>query len=387
MKIAYLHGLESSIDPKDPKIIFLNDNFDKAYMPSINYRDDSTFDKLYKDIKSLNPDLIVGSSMGGYVSYLIGSKLSIPVLLFNPALVGRTFDPVVDDSNLKKTRIDIRFGKSDSVISGKDVRKYLKDNKVSFNHTEYTGGHRVPTDVFINNIKEVLDTSEIYNKIEKNKHTMKHVQLFEQFVNEALSFDKKGIKAKLEDKVRIAKIAVEKWGDSYEKVLAKTEASLKSGKLPSYKEPLMVQGDEKQNTYDIFIGRNAVQLAEKISKVIKKYKKYEVEQSSVGAAAGWSGTARSTVGGTIEGRANFSNGNSSFLIAVTCGGGIDRSVKDKMFQEIYELMFVLDQYNSSDGGVMFSHSTGTNYDTIGLTSSSYSLNSSFSEQLKKIMNG
>lgn len=196
MKIAYLHGLESSIDQKDPKIIFLNNNFDKAYMPSINYRDDSTFDKLYKDIKSLNPDLIVGSSMGGYVSYLIGSKLSIPVLLFNPAMVGRTFDPVVDDSNLKKTRIDIRFGKSDSVISGKDVRKYLKDNKVSFDHTGYTGGHRVPADVFINSIKEVLDMSEIYNKIEKSQYKMKHVRLFEEFSEEiAHEYDFVGMQA------------------------------------------------------------------------------------------------------------------------------------------------------------------------------------------------
>ena len=169
MKIAYLHGLESSIDQKDPKIIFLNENFDKAYMPSINYRDDSTFDKLYKDIKSLNPDLIVGSSMGGYVSYLIGSKLSIPVLLFNPAMVGRTFDPVVDDSDLKKTKIEIRFGKSDSVVSGKEVRKYFKDNKVSFNHTVYDGGHRVPADAFINSIKDMLSMSEIYNKIEKSE--------------------------------------------------------------------------------------------------------------------------------------------------------------------------------------------------------------------------
>ena len=185
MKIAYLHGLESSIDQKDPKIIFLNKNFDKAYMPSINYRDDNTFDKLYKDIKSLNPDLIVGSSMGGYVSYLIGSKLSIPVLLFNPAVINRTFDPVVDDSDLKKTKIEIRFGKSDSVVSGREVRKYFKDNKVSFNHAVYDGGHRVPADVFINSIKDMLSMSEIYNKIEKSEYIMKHVQLFEQFVNEA----------------------------------------------------------------------------------------------------------------------------------------------------------------------------------------------------------
>ena len=215
---------------------------------------------------------------------------------------------------------------------------------------------------------------------------MKNVKLFEEFVNESISFDKKGIKAKLEDKVRIAKIAVEKWGGSYEKVLATAEASLKSGKLPSYKEPLMVQGDDKQDNYDIFQGRNAVQLAEKISKVIKKYKKYEVEQSSTGAAAGWSGTARSTVGGAIEGRSNFNPGGryESFLIAVTCGSGIDRKIKEKMFQEIYELMFVLDQYNSSDGGVMFDYSSGTNYDTIGLTNSSYQFGNAPS--LRDIMN-
>jgi len=185
MKIAYLHGLESTIDQKDPKIIFLNKNFDSVYAPSINYQDDKTFNKLYKSIKSLNPDLIVGSSMGGYVSYLIGSKLSIPVLLFNPAMVGRTFDPVVDDSGLKKTKINIRFGKSDSVINGSAVRSFFKENGISFNHIVYNGGHRVPTDVFIDSIKGVLGMDEMYDKIEKIQHSMKHIKLFEQFTSEA----------------------------------------------------------------------------------------------------------------------------------------------------------------------------------------------------------
>ena len=38
MKIVYLHGLESNIDQKDPKIIFLNNNFDEVFTPSINYK-------------------------------------------------------------------------------------------------------------------------------------------------------------------------------------------------------------------------------------------------------------------------------------------------------------------------------------------------------------
>ena len=185
MKIAYLHGLESTIDQKDPKIIFLNKNFDSVYAPSINYQDDKTFNKLYKSIKSLNPDLIVGSSMGGYVSYLIGSKLSIPVLLFNPAMVGRTFDPVVDDSGLKKTKINIRFGKSDSVISGSAVRSFFKENGVSFDHETYDGGHRVPADIFIDSIKEVLGMDEVHTKTGKSRRSMKRIRLFEEFINEA----------------------------------------------------------------------------------------------------------------------------------------------------------------------------------------------------------
>ena len=185
MKIAYLHGLESTIDQKDPKIIFLNKNFDSVYAPSINYQDDKTFNKLYKSIKSLNPDLIVGSSMGGYVSYLIGSKLSIPVLLFNPAVADRAFDPVVDDSGLKKTKINIRFGKSDSVISGSAVRSFFKENGVSFNHETYDGGHRVPADIFIDSIKEVLGMDEVHTKTGKSRRSMKRIRLFEEFINEA----------------------------------------------------------------------------------------------------------------------------------------------------------------------------------------------------------
>ena len=216
---------------------------------------------------------------------------------------------------------------------------------------------------------------------------MKKVQLFEQFLNESVQFGKKGIKAKLEDKVRIAKIAVERWGNMYDKTLKQVEAAAKSGNLPNYKNPLMVQGDSEQDSYDIFVGRNAALLAFEISKVVKKYKKYETEKSSTPAAGGWSGTMRSSIGGEIEGRANFNpGGRRSYVIAVTCGSGIDSSVRDKMFQELYELMFVLDQYNSSDGGVMFNYESGTNYHTIGLTCGEYQLSNPTARSVEGIIN-
>lgn len=179
MKIAYLHGLESSIDKKDPKIIFMNSAFDEVYAPSINYKDPSTFNKLFNDIKKLQPDLIVGSSMGGYVSYLIGSKLSIETILFNPAMIGRSFDPIVDNSSLRGSTHNIYSGKNDKVIDGEAVKKYFNEEGIgNFKYNYYNGEHRVPSDVFINAIKNVLKISEI------NK-TMKYIKLFENFVNES----------------------------------------------------------------------------------------------------------------------------------------------------------------------------------------------------------
>ena len=71
MKVVYLHGLESTSRPSNPKIKWLNSNFDEVYAPQIDYKKEKTFKELLSKIKSMNPDLIVGSSMGGYFSYIL----------------------------------------------------------------------------------------------------------------------------------------------------------------------------------------------------------------------------------------------------------------------------------------------------------------------------
>ena len=202
MKIVYLHGLESNADQKDPKIIFLNNNFDEVFTPSINYKDKNTFAKLFSKIKAINPDLIVGSSMGGYFAYLIGSKLSIETVLFNPAVVGRAFDPIVDDTNLSGARHNVFLGKSDNVISGKDIKSYLNSNGVgNFKYRSYKGGHRVSEDTFINSIKNIAgikenDSSQIYTKRKYIK--MKHIKTITELasnINESKFNKKKLMKA------------------------------------------------------------------------------------------------------------------------------------------------------------------------------------------------
>lgn len=228
-------------------------------------------------------------------------------------------------------------------------------------------------------------SSNIDESLVEEGEPKEKVLKLDEYLNEAVAFGKKAIQAKLQDKLKIAYKAIEKWGDSYQGQLERVEDAITKGLDAN--NILHIQGDEKKDRYEIFQGNNATRLSLAIAKVINKYKKYETEQSSVPAAAGWSGTMRSTVGGKIEGRSNFSpDGRRTYLIAVTVGSGIKRSIREKIFQEVYELLFIFDEYNSSDGGVMVDSSSGTNYHTIGLTSGQYSFNRNASLGFSQIMN-
>ncbi len=120
------------------------------------YHKKESFTSITAHIKKQNPDYIIGSSMGGYFAYLIGATLKIPTILFNPAVIGRFFDPVVDDSNLKETSHNVFLGKTDEVIDGALVQSYFSTYGLgNFAYTTYDGAHQVSVEVFINTIKNV----------------------------------------------------------------------------------------------------------------------------------------------------------------------------------------------------------------------------------------
>ena len=168
MKIAYLHGLESKIKSTDAKIIWIKDNIKDSFIPTIDYKSYGIFKSLFSVIETMKPDLIVGSSMGGYFSYLIGSKLKINTLLFNPAMINRSIELHVDDTSLKPTSHTVYLGKNDNVIKGSDIRSYFQKSGVGkFTYEQYDGSHRVPEDVFINAIKKTLGITES----DQSKHT------------------------------------------------------------------------------------------------------------------------------------------------------------------------------------------------------------------------
>ena len=155
MKVWYLHGLESA--PGGPKVDFLKEVADEVYAPAMDYTSHKAFGELYREItKKGKPDLIIGSSMGGYFADAIASHFGIEVILFNPALHSRTIERNLPygNTNYKKTFV---VGTEADVINPK-LTKALAD--LSANWIEIEGmGHRTTLNVF----------KDIYNKVVLNE--------------------------------------------------------------------------------------------------------------------------------------------------------------------------------------------------------------------------
>ena len=143
-RIVYLHGLES--EPGGTKVSFLATK-GTVYAPAMDYK---TLD-LDEFIHTLGmPDLIIGSSMGGYVADIIGSRLGSDVLLFNPALHSREIDPEYEYYNNGYIRT-IVLGTEDNVINPELTKKLWSIHGNEAEYDEIEGmGHRTPLDVFIN---------------------------------------------------------------------------------------------------------------------------------------------------------------------------------------------------------------------------------------------
>lgn len=152
MNVWYLHGLESAVG--GPKVDFLNSVADRVFAPKMVYSNPNMFKTLLEAARIDKPDLIIGSSMGGYFADALGSHLDVEVLLFNPALHSRIIEPIgvtYGETNWKRNFV---VGTEDKVINPKATRVY-KDLAKSW--TEIEGmGHRTSLAVFKDIYKKVI---------------------------------------------------------------------------------------------------------------------------------------------------------------------------------------------------------------------------------------
>ncbi len=128
MKALYIHGLHSSPNPK--KLDIIEGLGLEVVSPFIDYEKEKG--EVYQRVKSYaienNIDLIIGSSLGGFIGFWLAKDLNIPALLFNPALYFepmQAFIPKVDCDKIPP--IYVCLGEKDTQVNPADVRKYIEE--------------------------------------------------------------------------------------------------------------------------------------------------------------------------------------------------------------------------------------------------------------------
>jgi hypothetical protein len=149
MRAAFFHGLESKPFSEKNQILIEHYGEDNVYAPAMDYRDPWLFDTVLKEIRERDIELLIGSSMGGYFAYCLSTMTGIPTVLFNPAVIGRSFDPVTEQG-LISSKHRVILGVNDDVIDPiKSTDYFMRHGIGEFEYYKEDIGHRIPREVFI----------------------------------------------------------------------------------------------------------------------------------------------------------------------------------------------------------------------------------------------
>ena len=152
-KVLYLHGLESN--QGGPKVDFLANEF-IVHAPKMDYKDSELNIKMFFTMQDFQPDLIIGSSMGGYVADILAEKYGKPAILFNPALHNRSFEPAIEypiegeQAELQERKVVV-LGKNDEVIPPY-LTKIMLESNFNYKIVLEEMGHQTPLNIFIDTI-------------------------------------------------------------------------------------------------------------------------------------------------------------------------------------------------------------------------------------------
>lgn len=152
MRVWYFHGLESRQGGK--KVEFLHTKATLVFAPAMEYDNPDYFATLLAKAEQEKPDLVIGSSMGGYFADALASHTGTAVLLFNPALHSRS-KPIALEYGTKQYIQNIVVGAKDAVIDPEITRSkiiYCENFWV-----EPDMEHRTPFETFEHYVNRVLD--------------------------------------------------------------------------------------------------------------------------------------------------------------------------------------------------------------------------------------
>ena len=153
-KIMYIHGLESS--QGGPKVDVLEKHFE-VLAPKCDYKDnENIFFDLLSQAQLFQPDIIIGSSMGGYMAYYISQHIDKPIILFNPALAHQPIKRKIEWGP-NKPDVYLGLGFYDEVVPSFSCFNILGDSIVTAHFGKHK--HQTPLDFFLKVIREVTGLS------------------------------------------------------------------------------------------------------------------------------------------------------------------------------------------------------------------------------------
>lgn len=128
MKALYIHGLHSNPNPDKLKI--LEEAKLKVIAPFIDY--DTEQGAVYGRVKAIakeeQVDLIIGSSMGGFIGYWLAKDLKVPALLYNPALYFKSVQEFIPELEPNSNPpLFFCLGEKDKTVNPIEVKAYIKN--------------------------------------------------------------------------------------------------------------------------------------------------------------------------------------------------------------------------------------------------------------------
>lgn len=171
MNILFLHGLDSK--PYQDRIDLLS-KYGTVEMPFINYRTEKdVFGRISKIVESFNPDIIIGHSMGGILSYYLANEYNKTNLMFMPAFFSSNAHFInVPQSVLSLTSTTKKLaviGTHDTAVDNKNTKKVLPANVIF----EEPIGHQLSPMILEKYFKKIMGIQEMITTINEFKQYIK----------------------------------------------------------------------------------------------------------------------------------------------------------------------------------------------------------------------
>jgi len=154
-KILYLHGFES----KGVKKVRHLATKGVVYAPYMDYEEnpETIFEETLQIVDKLKPDLIVGSSMGGYFAHKLATHVKTELLLFNPATINEWtyYDNLDIETSVGEEEITgtVVIGGKDEIINP-DQNTLYYTGLLEIKH-EPNMEHRIPSEIFNKHVDSI----------------------------------------------------------------------------------------------------------------------------------------------------------------------------------------------------------------------------------------